>query len=114
MFLKKENPQLFNFVAQAYHKLYPKEHFSHYFITSLTDEQLSKITSLEIKANALAEENIKTLKGIEKLPNLTSFTLRGQTESQNAGAFMRLQRIANAGSYSLSDYKSKQDYLNQI
>lgn len=113
MFVKSENPQLFNFVAKAYHRLYPKEHFSHYFITSLSDEQLAKINSIEIDANAFAEENIKTLKGIEKLPNLISFSLRGQSESQNAGAFKRLQRIANEGSYSLSDYKSKQDYLSK-
>lgn len=113
MFLKEENPQLFFYIAKEYHHLFPKEHFSSFLINKLTDEQLAKITSLEIKAEALAECNIKSLKGIEKLPNLTSFTLRGQTENQNTKAFMRLQKIANEGSYSISDYKSKQDFLNQ-
>ena len=111
MFLKKENPQLFYFVAQAYQRLFPKEKFSPILSTSLTDEQLSKITSVEIGASAFAECNIQSLNGIEKLPNLEEFVLRGQSDTQNVSGYRRVQQQARRGIFNHAEYKTPQEFL---
>lgn len=111
MFAKSENPQLFFFVAQAYQRLFPRENISPILATSLTDEQLSKITSVEINASAFAECNIKSLNGIEKLPNLEEFILRGQSDTQNVDGFRRVQQQARKGIYNKREYNSPQEFL---
>ena len=111
MFVKSENPQLFFFVAQAYQRLFPRENISPFFTTKLTDEQLSKITSVEINASAFAECNIKSLNGIEKLPNLQEFILRGQSDTQNVDGFRRVQQQAKKGIFNHSQYKTPQEFL---
>lgn len=91
MLKKSDNPQLFIAIAMEYQKL--DKSFSSIMATTLTDEQLARITTLTVNTNSMREFNVQSLAGIEQLTNLTHLSIRGQHSRAHAkdfsGAFER-------------------------
>ncbi len=98
MLTKAENPALFTYVAVAASMV--DKTINPILCTTLSDEQLAKVTSLEISATSL--DNIASLKGIEKLPNLTTFSLNGNDPLKyQLKYFSALERARFAPDYDL-------------
>lgn len=100
MLRRTDNPELFDAIRSAYNKQYPQDKsVDTIFTKELTDEQLSKVTSLKIQADVF--HDIKSLKGIEQLTNLTEFSLNGQSPWHNSREFRRIQSSSKFSNYNL-------------
>ena len=87
MFKQSDNPALFKAVCNAYTRQFPEDKSVDSFSTKeLSDEQLSKITSLKIEAKS-GYWNVTSLSGIENLTNLTEFSFNGQSPLKYASEF---------------------------
>lgn len=78
MLRKADNPELFYVIRVAYQNQYPEDKSVNYATQELTDDKLAKITSLKIQDN-----DIKSLKGIEHLTNLSELALNGRSDFDN-------------------------------
>ena len=85
MLKRTDNPQLFYHVALAYAKI--DKNFNNITAQVLTDQQLAKISNLNIKPSSLKETNISSLSGIEQLTNLEELSIPGQSATNYARDF---------------------------
>lgn len=88
MLQRRDNPELFDAIANAYEMQSHDKNFNMVLAQSLSDEQLALITKLEIKPTSSSD--VKSLKGIEQLSNLESLSVCGQKYTQHAEAFEKL------------------------
>ena len=77
MLNKRDNPQLFYYVIREVAKT--DSTVNPLLTVTLTDEQLSKVTRLDIRPTFFAESNLSSLAGIEKLPNLEHLSVQGMS-----------------------------------
>lgn len=102
MLKRTDNPELFQAICSAYKKQCPEDKsFNAFIAQELPDDKLAKITSLRIQAGVL--NDVKSLKGIEKLTNLTEFSLNGQSSWHNAREFKNMQAMSNNPRFNLDE-----------
>lgn len=105
MFRRSDNPELFKALCSQYKTLCPQDKtVDMLFTKELTDEQLSKITTLTIKPSTFA--NVKSLNGIEQLTNLEHLSIAGQSARTHAREFEETRKRAEV----VMGYNPESDY----